>query len=88
MMSWQDLHNKGENEMLNPTLKQIERMEETLSDEFEMKISNLAYHHDGISFTVETELEAYKAAYKYQFRPEVIVKEATNIEAWLVQVYT
>ena len=52
-----------------------------------IKTSDFMKYFDGFSFTVKTELDAYKAAYKYQGCKSVSVKEATNIGAWLVQVY-
>ncbi len=53
-----------------------------------MGISNFAEHQDGFSFTVATEIDAYKAAYVYRFTKNVIVSFAPNISEWLVQVYT
>jgi hypothetical protein len=61
--------------------------ESRISKDLGMKISNFADYGDGFSFTVETELEAYKAAYKYQGVKKVVVKFAPNVNAWLVQVY-
>jgi hypothetical protein len=61
--------------------------ESRISKDLGMKISNFADYADGFSFTVSTELEAYKAAYKYQGVKKVVVKFAPNVNAWLVQVY-
>lgn len=51
-----------------------------------MEIDNFTEFHDGFSFTVKTELEAYKAAYKYQ-PLRVVVRYAPNVGLWSVQVY-
>lgn len=69
------------------TDKQIARMEKSLSNELDTKVTNFADFSDGISFTVETELDAYKAAHKYQFCKKTSVKEAPAVSGWLVQVY-
>lgn len=73
--------------MINPTPTQITRMEQSLSSELKMQVSNLLTYHDGFSFTVPTEFDAYKAAYKYQGSKQVIVREAPNVSAWSVQIY-
>lgn len=54
-----------------------------------MKIENLTMYDDGFSFTVQTEHEAYKAAYRYQGPgiEKTVVREAPNVNAWSVQVY-
>ena len=46
------------------------------------------YGATGFSFTTKTELDAYKAAYKYQGYKRAVVTEAPNVGGWLVQVYT
>lgn len=51
-----------------------------------IKVQNYCSHHNGFSFTTESELDAYKAAYAYRYS-DVRVKEAPNVDAWLVQVY-
>ena len=51
-----------------------------------MEISNFFDYSDGFSFTVKTELEAYKAAYRYQ-GCKTVVRYAPNVELWSVQVY-
>lgn len=58
----------------------------SLSNSLKMEIDNLTCYSDGFSFTVKTELQAYKAAYKYQGR-RVVVKFAPNVNLWSVQVY-
>lgn len=65
---------------ITPT--QLKQLESVLG----MKISNFFDYSDGFSFTVVTELEAYKAAYKYK-GCNVVVKYAPNVEMWSVQVY-
>ena len=46
-------------------------------------------YHDGFSFVVNTELEAYKSAYLYRHCEDVKVKPtALTGGGWLVQVYT
>lgn len=69
------------------TKNAITLQEKSLSSEWGIKVSNLATFHDGFSFTVPTELEAYKVAHKYQNCRRTIVIEAPNVNAWLVQVY-
>ena len=61
---------------------QIQKIETALG----MKIANFAEYSDGFSFTVATELEAYKAAYAYQGCGRVSVREAKSVEGWLVQL--
>ncbi|UIW11531.1 MAG: hypothetical protein [Enterobacter phage ENC7] len=51
------------------------------------EVANAERYDNGFSFCVATELEAYKAAYKYRTMPMVNVTYAPNIEMWLVQVY-
>ena len=70
------------------TDKQTARMEKSLSTEWGFQVSNFAKYSHGFSFTVPTELDAYKAAHKYQFAKETVVKEAPNVKSWLVQVYS
>lgn len=50
-----------------------------------IKTSNFAEYHDGFSFTVETELEAFQVAYKY--RGSRVMVKPTPTQGWLVQVY-
>ena len=46
-------------------------------------------YHDGFSFVVDTELEAYKSAYLYRNCEDVKVRPtALTGGGWLVQVYT
>ena len=65
----------------------IQSAEQKVASALGMKISNYADYSDGFSFTVATELEAYKAAYIYRNSKRVRVQEAPNVGAWLVQVY-
>lgn len=58
----------------------------SLGNSLGMEISNFFDYSDGFSFTVKTELEAYKAAYKYQGL-RTVVKFAPNVNLWSVQVY-
>lgn len=64
-----------------------ERAEQSISAVLGIQISNFGKHADGFSFTVQTEFEAYKAAYKYRYSKRVYVTEAPNVKAWLVQVW-
>jgi len=64
------------------TTTQLKQLQSVLG----MEISNFFDYSDGFSFTVKTELEAYKAAYKYQ-GCEAVVKYSPNVEMWSVQVY-
>jgi hypothetical protein len=59
-----------------------------ISSDLGIAVDNFADYSDGFSFTVTTELEAYKAAYKYQGSKRVVVKEAPIVSGWLVQVYS
>lgn len=45
-------------------------------------------YENGFSFCVETELQAYKAAYAYRNLPMVNVVWSANCECWIVQVYS
>ena len=67
---------------MNTTKAQIA----SLSNSLGFEINNFLEYHDGFSFTVDTELEAYKAAYKYQGL-RTTVKYAPNINKWSVHVY-
>lgn len=51
-------------------------------------VSNFCQHSNGITFTVESELDAYKAAYKYRYCKKTNVNFSEDIGAWVVQVYT
>lgn len=62
---------------------EIERM----SNDLGMKISNYSRSIGNTSFTVGTELEAYKAAYEYRWTKMVAVKKEAP-DSWLVQIYT
>jgi len=73
--------------MSDQTMTDEERIKLGVSNELGMVIDNFANYGDGVSFTVPTELEAYKAAYHYRFCKNVRVMKA-NVPGWLVQVYT
>lgn len=60
---------------------------ESLGNSIGMTIDNFAAFHDGFSFTVPTELEAYKAAYHYRYSDKVTVKFSPNVSLWSVSVY-
>ena len=51
-------------------------------------VKNFSKYHDGFSFTVKHEQEAYRCAYVYRHCKDVRVSYAPNVKAWLVQVYT
>lgn len=51
-----------------------------------IKTSNFFKYHDGFSFCVETELDAFQAAYLYQGL-RVAVRPAAPGYGWSVQVY-
>lgn len=63
--------------------------ENSLGKTLGVKISNLSMYDCGFSFTVQTELEAYKAAYRYQGPgiEKTVVREAPNVNAWSIHVY-
>lgn len=68
--------------MNSATNAQIESLNRSLG----VNVSNLFDYHDGFSFTVKTELEAYKAAHKYQ-NLRTVVRFAPNVSMWSVQIY-
>lgn len=41
----------------------------------------------GLRFFVDTEIEAYKAAYSYRFSPETLVEFVAGAERWQVTVF-
>ena len=47
---------------------------------------HFAKYHDGFSFVVDSEIDAFRAAHSYQSL-RVNVKPAPNVNGWLVQVY-
>ena len=51
-----------------------------------IQTGNFTEYHDGFSFTVASQLEAFQAAYLYQGCKRVNVRPATS-GLWLVQVY-
>ena len=51
-------------------------------------VSESEKYDNGFSFCVETELDAYKAAYAYRTMPSVKVSQALNVNLWLVQVFS
>lgn len=61
--------------------------EARLSADLKTQVTNYYSYHDGFSFCVPTELEAYKAAYIYRSM-RTRVEFAPNVGAWLVQIYT
>jgi len=62
--------------------------EQRIGSRLGFPIANFAAFFDGFSFTTETELQAYKAAYKYRYSSRTVVSEAKGVGAWLVQVWT
>jgi hypothetical protein len=68
------------------TPERVNRFLADLGQKLGVQVENFADYHDGFSFTVPTELAAYKAAYLYQ-GSRVVVKYAPNIEAWSVAIY-
>lgn len=62
------------------------RLNKKLSEILKMEVSN-ANSYDGVLFfTVETELEAYKAAYYYRYNKHVKVEFSENVQLWSVRV--
>ena len=72
---------KGTNKMNSKLTKKYIK---SISSELKMEIANFDKHCDGFSFTVKTELEAYKAAYKYRFVEETWVTKCAG--CWVVRV--
>jgi hypothetical protein len=68
-----------------PTDSQVKSLGHSIG----VEIDNLNEYHDGFSFTVKTELDAYKAAHKYQ-GPAIdrtVVRPAPNVGGWSVHIY-
>jgi len=63
------------------------KIDKSLSELSRTDIQNYEKYSDGFSFTVLSELAAYKAAYQYQ-PAKTVVRFAPNVNAWLVQIYT
>lgn len=67
----------------------MDTAEQRISRDLHIDVENYAAYADGFSFTVATELQAYKAAYQYQ-GPAIqraTVRYASGVNRWLVQVY-
>ena len=70
------------------TAKEInERAAERVGMSVGCQVFDFYKYHDGFSFTVETELQAYRAAWKYCFGSRPKVSEAPNVGRWSVRVY-
>lgn len=66
-----------------------ERVESELKLKGIGNIDNFCFYHDGFSFTVATELEAYKSAYVYRHCDDVIVRPTVlPTKDWSVHIYT
>ncbi len=76
--------------MEDKTLETIKKkIEQELKKVGVNRIHYLAWYHDGFSFVVGTELEAYKSAYLYRYCKETTVKPtALTGGGYLVQIYT
>lgn len=70
-----------------PTDSQLARQTKSLAGEFGCRVMELATYHDGFSFMVDTEFDAYRIAHKYQHCRETRVNHAPNVGGWLVQVF-
>lgn len=69
--------------------KEKKQLSEFLENTFGHPITNLLDYDDGFGFTVDTEAQAYKAAYMYRYAKRgTTVRYAPNVEKWSVQVYT
>lgn len=66
----------------------LDRQAKSVGSSLGMKVANFWRFSETIfSFTVETELEAYKAAYKYQGpKMQTEVRPAPNVNAWHVTI--
>ena len=67
--------------------KKALKLEKSLSHDLCMTVTNYAKYYDGFSFCVSTELEAYKAVYKYRYCKDTHVSQAPNISKWCVKIY-
>jgi len=64
------------------------RINQKLSEQFKTEVTN-GHSNDGrLSFTVASELVAYKAAYYYRNSAQAEVKFAPNVGLWLVTVWS
>ena len=52
-----------------------------------IQVENFTEFYDGWSVTTQTELDAYKLAYKYRHCKKITVTFAPNVNQWLVSVY-
>ena len=69
--------------MSDQTLTDDERIKLGVQNDLGMVIDNFANYGDGVSFTVATELEAYKAAYHYRFCKTVrVLQKQTFPVGW------
>lgn len=74
-------------EIIDETRREInEQVTKSLARNLGMEIFDLFTYHDGFSFSVNTELEAYKAAYKYQTL-KTVVSYAPGVQMWRIRVY-
>lgn len=64
-----------------------ERIKGILESELGHKVLDVLDYSDGFSFGCETELQAYKAAYRYRFTGRIEVKFAPNCGQWRVSIY-
>lgn len=69
-------------------MKQLGPIHKKIGDQhIVIETRELAQFHDGFSFVVDSELDAFRAAHSYQGCERVTVKPAPNVNGWLVQVY-
>ena len=61
---------------------------ERISSALGYPIAHFMQYSDGFSFTTETELQAYKAAYDYQGpHNKLVVRYAPNVNRWSVKLW-
>lgn len=65
----------------------MDKMNKGISKVVGCKVFASEKYENGFSFCVDTELDAYKAAYAYRTMKIVNVLYSANCECWLVQVY-
>lgn len=68
--------------------RQENKVKNRVEQVLKFKIENFNKYYNGFSFTVKTELNAYKSAYIYRYCKKVTVKFSENLKAWSISVYT
>lgn len=73
--------------LLTPEQKEAILAEKFLTDHLGMQVTDYVKFSTNYSFDVPTELEAYKAAYRYKHVGDAIVTESKLRGNWRVRIY-